>query len=77
MTHSYGHVSPWGRCELHDPIDTLPSLWGVAAVVPATSSTGGAPASLPILRRRAGGGGHLGEPQLNRAHAHGRSRHSP
>lgn len=38
-THSCGHVSPWGRCELHDPIDTLPSLWGVAEVVPATSNT--------------------------------------
>lgn len=38
-THPCGYASSWGRCELHDPIDKLPSLWGVAEVVPATTET--------------------------------------
>lgn len=38
--HPCGYVSSWGRCELHDKVDTLPSLWGVAEVVPATRAAG-------------------------------------
>lgn len=37
--HPCGYVSSWGRCELYDKVDTLPSLWGVAEVAPATSDT--------------------------------------
>ncbi|MET4614149.1 hypothetical protein ABIC28_005162 [Rhodococcus sp. PvR044] len=38
-THPCGHTSSWGRCALHDPVDKLASLWGVAEVVPAAAGT--------------------------------------